>query len=290
MAIQPLPGVAVSGVPPAGDLGANACVTGQFTAVGPGKAFAFYGPFNLLIYNTVTTGLTTTNGSTAATAVSGTGISKGDAINSPSVPLGTTVGAITGTAITLALPSYSQYGTLSTAANIISGLTVTNGLVGSAVTGTGIPAGTTVTGIQVPAVAATNQSPAQLGTVLISNAPTINTLPNYPAALTFALTGNAVTTGAAVSSVFTSASAGFVGTVQLERSFDGGATWICCNIGGAGLLAQWSTGNPVSTVVGECERGMVYRLNCIAYTSGTINYRLSTTGAAALSLAVASSI
>lgn len=80
-------------------------------------------------------------------------------------------------------------------------------------------------------------------------------------------------------------------TVRLERCFDGGTTWVVCGIGGAGQQAVWSTPNQdVSVVAGEPERGVLYRLNCTVYTSGTINYRLSTSGGAALSLAVGSVI
>ena len=80
-------------------------------------------------------------------------------------------------------------------------------------------------------------------------------------------------------------------TVRLERSFDGGTTWVVCGIGGTGTQAIWNTPNSdVSVVAGEPERGMLYRLNCTSYTSGTINYRLSTSGGAALSLAIASVI
>lgn len=80
-------------------------------------------------------------------------------------------------------------------------------------------------------------------------------------------------------------------TVRLERSFDGGVTWIVCGIGGAGQQAIWNTANQdVSLVVGEPERGVLYRLNCTVFASGPVNYRMSTTGAAALSLAVAANI
>lgn len=76
-------------------------------------------------------------------------------------------------------------------------------------------------------------------------------------------------------------------TVVIERSFDGGVTWLECNIGGAGTPAQYQLGsaainNPVSVVVSEPEQGVAYRLHCTAYTSGTVNYRVSTTGAASL--------
>lgn len=68
------------------------------------------------------------------------------------------------------------------------------------------------------------------------------------------------------------------GTVRIERSFDGGTTWIVAGVGGSGTQATYNTPNQdVSVVVTEPEQGMLYRLNCTAYTSGTINYRLSTT-------------
>lgn len=80
-------------------------------------------------------------------------------------------------------------------------------------------------------------------------------------------------------------------TVRLERTFDGGTTWVVCGIGGAGMQAVWNTPNQdVSVIVGEPEKGVGYRLNCTAFTSGPVNYRLSATGGAALSLAVASPI
>lgn len=81
------------------------------------------------------------------------------------------------------------------------------------------------------------------------------------------------------------------GTVRLERSFDGGATWVVCGIGGDGTQASWNTNNQdVSVIVGEPEKGVLYRLNCTVHTSGTINYRMSATGQAALAIGVASAI
>lgn len=81
------------------------------------------------------------------------------------------------------------------------------------------------------------------------------------------------------------------GSIQLERSFDGGTTWYVCGVGGGGAQAIYATNNQdVSFVVGECERGVLYRLNCTVHVSGVVNYRFSTSGAAAMSLAIASSI
>lgn len=80
-------------------------------------------------------------------------------------------------------------------------------------------------------------------------------------------------------------------TVRLERSFDGGASWLVCGVGQAGAQAVYNTPNQdVSLVFGEPEQGVLYRWNCALYTSGTINYRLSTTGSAGLSAGVAAQI
>lgn len=68
------------------------------------------------------------------------------------------------------------------------------------------------------------------------------------------------------------------GSVQVERSFDGGTTWVVAGISGAGQQAIFNTPNQDVSIVGnEPERGVLYRLDCTSYTSGTINYRLSTT-------------
>ena len=39
---------------------------------------------------------------------------------------------------------------------------------------------------------------------------------------------------------------------------------------GAGSLAQFTAGTPVNHPFGEPEQGVLYRVNCVAYTSGTI--------------------
>lgn len=281
-----LAGVGAFGTPPALDR-ANGVVSGTFAAVGPGRPFAIQGPFNVLIYASIVTALTTTANSSAFAVASGTDLAPGSAINSANVSPGTTIATIAGTAGTLAFPTISLRGNLSPAAPIITGLSQTAGLVGATVTHPALPASTTVLSIGTPAVPGNNNVLAQLGTVNLSAAPTaaINN-----AELAFALTNSSVTAGTDNAATFTGASVVFVGTVQLERSFDGGLTWIVCNVGGQGALAQWTTGTPVSAVVGEAEAGVAYRLNCIAYTSGVINYRISTTGATAVSLAIGSAI
>ena len=61
-------------------------------------------------------------------------------------------------------------------------------------------------------------------------------------------------------------------------------TYVVCNVGGTGTLAVYSGGGPVNLSFGEPERGVLYRLNCTAYTSGNIYYRISASGGAAESL------
>lgn len=65
----------------------------------------------------------------------------------------------------------------------------------------------------------------------------------------------------------------FVATVKLERSFDNGSTWLVCSRDTAGNEASYTA--PVSLVANEPEAGVIYRLNCTVYTSGTVTYRLS---------------
>jgi len=59
-----------------------------------------------------------------------------------------------------------------------------------------------------------------------------------------------------------------VGTVQLRRSFDDGSTWE--------VVASY-TGD-TATYVFEPELQVLYELNCSAYTSGTITYRIGGSG------------
>jgi hypothetical protein len=65
----------------------------------------------------------------------------------------------------------------------------------------------------------------------------------------------------------------WVGTVVLERSFDGGTTFVSAAKDTSGTAASYTTN--VSIVVSESEPGVIYRVRCSAYTSGTIAYRLS---------------
>jgi hypothetical protein len=70
----------------------------------------------------------------------------------------------------------------------------------------------------------------------------------------------------------------WAGTVQLERSYDAGTTWIVAGVGGGGAQAVYATGADVSVGGNEGEEGVGYRVRCASYTSGVIHYRISTTG------------
>lgn len=65
----------------------------------------------------------------------------------------------------------------------------------------------------------------------------------------------------------------FVGTVQLERRFtaQGGTNWHPLTVVGT-QIGIWTA--PCSEIFEEPQQGVDYRLNCTAYTSGTIQYRL----------------
>ena len=117
-------------------------------------------------------------------------------------------------------------------------------------------------------------------------APATGDKANLVIAGTFTATG--VSVAAPIYGVFNIAIYGASGpngnwnaTVRLERSYDGGTTWIVAGVGGSGAQAVYTsagTGADVSVGASECEQGVGYRLNCTAYASGTIHYRISTTG------------
>ena len=295
---KPAPlGVASPGVPALGDV-ANTVLSGVLTGIGPTQPIAVRGPMNAAIYASLVDALTFTAGSLSVTAASATSLAVGQAITSALAPPGSTIAALAGTTITLGIPPITLRGRSHVAPlSQIHSLESTAGLLNAAVSGLYIPAGTTVTGIIKPGVAPYNDIPnnvpglASLGSgvqgqVQLSQSPTAeapNPLPLVP--FTFLRTGNAITAGGVDNAAsVTGVGITFVGSVQLERSFDGGSTWIVCNIGGAGTLAVFSAGTPVSVTFGEPEREVLYRWNCTAYTSGNINYRISTTGQGAESV------
>lgn len=65
----------------------------------------------------------------------------------------------------------------------------------------------------------------------------------------------------------------FVGTISLQRSFDGGSNWNIVSSDTYGTAATYAV--PVSLAAFEPEYGVIYCWNCSAYTSGTVNYRIS---------------
>lgn len=64
----------------------------------------------------------------------------------------------------------------------------------------------------------------------------------------------------------------FNATTRLERSFDKGTTWLPLTAVGQALYS-WTA--PASESAEEPEEGVLYRLNCTAYVSGTVNYLVS---------------
>ena len=63
----------------------------------------------------------------------------------------------------------------------------------------------------------------------------------------------------------------FVATIQLERSFDSGASWLPITAQGNQIYVF---NGACSEVIEEPEGGVLYRLNCTAFTSGAANYRI----------------
>lgn len=291
MGIPAPQGVGASGLPPTGDQ-ANAVVTGALTAIGPTQPFAFRGPMNIAMWGAVSTALTTTAGSLNASVASATGLAVGYNINSANVPAGTTIKTLVGTNITLAIPPITLRGRTDGSQNVVIKAAVGNPamatLVGAAASGPNIPAGATVTGVVQETVDPTNNGPGVDGIVTLSVAAAAATsFQHQIAQFTFARDGHAITaTGADAAATFTGSGANFVGSIQVERSFDGGRTWLVANVGGAGTLAVYSAGTPVNLTFGEPERQVLYRLNCTANTASTINYRMSETGGAAESLSI----
>jgi hypothetical protein len=279
-------GVGVASPSPAGDA-ASQVLSGVFAAVGPSPPINLRGPMNVAFWAAYTTALTTTFGTFAASVASAGAIAVGDAVDSVNVPPGTTWKTFAGTAGTLALPAVTLGGLIS--GSKIIGLAETAPLVGAAVSGPGVAAGTTVLSVDVPAIPSASGFGGKIGSVNLSAPPTAQPLRTDQQFFTFALTAQAIATGVDAAATFTGAEIVYIGKVQLERSFDGCATFIPCNLGTSGLLAQWAAGTPVSFAFGEPEKQVYYRLNCIALTPATgvaLNYRLSTTGAAAESLAI----
>jgi hypothetical protein len=71
-------------------------------------------------------------------------------------------------------------------------------------------------------------------------------------------------------------SGAFSATIALERSLDGGTTWIAAAADGTGTAASYTSAVSLSGT--EPEQGNLYRFDCTVYASGTVNYRLSQIG------------
>ena len=289
MALAALPGVIADMAPPAGDA-VNALSQGAISAVGPTEPAAFRGALNLSLWASFKTTLTTTQGSLAATLASAGNVQAGTAVNSANVPPGTTVASMSGATATLALPTVTRRGKVSNGSPVMQFMPDTTNLLGAAVSGPMIQPGTTVAAILVPCTPGqTNPSgAATTGSVQLS-LPATGDEPTHqqPLQFNFALGPQAIATGADANAVFTGSSITYTGSAQLERSFDGGATYIVGNAGGGGTLAMFGAGTPISLTFTEAERNVLYRLNCTALTAAagvTLNYRLSQTGPAAESL------
>lgn len=292
MGIPAALGVGASGLPNAGDQ-ANAVLSGVIAAVGPGDPFAFRGPMNLAIWASFVTTLTTTANSLSASVASAGALAAGAAINSKDVPPGTTFGTFSGTSGNLALPAVTLQAsqilsngqvTLPPGSNVVKlvGATVT---VPSNAEGVTLPAGATVVSVLQPDIAPSANSPGVPGIIQLSAAPTAVPADTAQHPLRFALGAAAITAGADAAAVFTGATIVYNGSVQLERSFDGGGTWIVAAV----FASSANGGAPQSLTFGEPEKNVLYRLNCTALTgvAGTsLNYRISQTGGAAESLAI----
>lgn len=64
----------------------------------------------------------------------------------------------------------------------------------------------------------------------------------------------------------------FVATIEFERSFDGGTTWIPVCFPDGTPIRFFA---PKSGAWAEIEAGVYYRVRCSAYTSGAANWRIS---------------
>lgn len=136
--------------------------------------------------------------------------------------------------------------------------------------GTGVAVGQNINSTLVPA-----------GTVVGAISTTTITLGGLTNAQIAAIAG-----GVDAAATFTGTGVSGDVTAQLEKSFDGGATWLVANQDKNGTACSWElasahVNNAVDFVMDEPERGVAYRLNCTAFSSGTLNYRLSATGGAA---------
>lgn len=294
-------GISASGLPPPNDQ-ANAVVIGTFNAIGPGLPFAMRGAFNISVWATATVTLATTAGSLTAT-ITGAAPSVGTAINSALVPPGTTVASVTGSGpytVTLAIPPITIWGFPSPVVPQIRDIAITPTVeaaaavtgyaaqvIGAGISGPGIPSGTTVTSVIQAPLPQTAQSPGVLGIIGLSAQPTTAPAVKRPL-LPFVLTptGNGLIGGTDTGAVLSGVGITYSATMNVEASYDGGSTWLSVAFPNSTNGIVFNGGNAVSTSSSNSEKEVLYRFNCVAYTSGNINYRLSTTGGAASTISL----
>lgn len=288
------------GTPVKGDQ-ATAVVSGSFIARGVSVPFSFFGMANFTLYCEAVNLLTTTAGSFTATVSGPTAalITDGTAIRSSLFENGTVFSAFTAGSGDLYLQPISVYGKVTALSNVITGNFITDGLLpgtdltGAAISGVGIPPGTTITQILVHSnqMFGTPAARPVQAQIEISQAATITSDPNNQGgigtALTIIPTANMIGSSSA-NSFFTGSTIAYTGSVQLEKSFDGGASWIVVNIGppGSGAMAIYQNAACVSFTLFEPEKQVLYRWNCTAITltgAESIQYRISETGSLNLS-------
>jgi hypothetical protein len=288
VSVTPLRGVSASGQSPYTNDFANGVVQGTLSAVGPSKPFALYGPMNLWVWTEFTTALTVTGGSLNGSVVSAGGIAAGAAIRSTLLPPGTVAGSFSGTTPVFALPTQTFFGRTVNGQPQIKGIQDTTWLLGAAVTGLGF-SGATVLSIDVPSVIGDTPVDGSTGQVTLSANASVGPQNRESTPFEFALASGGLVSGTDAAAAFISAAIGLTGQIQIERSFDGGQTWIVAGLGGGGALAQYSTATPLSLAFGEPERQTLYRLNLTALTpvaGNALKYRLSATGQQATSISL----
>lgn|GEM_PF-3014741 len=291
MGIPSLPGV--SGSDKVSADRANGVVSGTISGVGPGKAFSAWGPLNFVLYGSRVTSLAVTAGSTTGTA-SGTGKAVGDAVKSTLVPPGTTVGSDpSGGTFTMKFAPQAWAGlpavnSLTVQMTVDAANKLPNGKALSTLVGATVDSPYFASGVTVVMVGADGTSLVM--SAAATSAPAAN---KDPPLIWFAPTGNVIdVAGTDTAAVFTGVGSGYqpsVLTGQLERSFDGGSTWVGVGVGFGALASLLAANMPYSIAFGDPEASVLYRVNTATYTatSGvTVNYRVSTTGQASVSLSV----
>lgn len=177
-------------------------------------------------------------------------------------------GSFLAAGVTAPFAIYGAFNVSIWGTDVVTLTTTKNSSNASVSSGTGITAGQTVNSANVP--------PGTIWATFSGTSGTLAFAPGY--------TNANVITGSDTAAIV--APVAWAGTVWLERSFDGGQTYLVYGLGGAGQGAIYVgatvAGQAVSIVAAEPEKGVLYRLNCVLFTSGVINYRISTTGLAAV--------